>query len=295
MRPHANILKDTPRKVMTVTMPEPKNTMLGKDTVYGDQYNPTLLQAIPRSLGRDAIGRYDFRGVDIWRLYELSWLNNKGIPQTAIGELRVPADSPFIVESKSLKLYCGSFAMTKMTGIEKLASTMTRDLSECLKASVEVRLYPLSKYGEQLRLMPGTSLDAIELGDNDFFDTYETDPNFLIFDPTCDRQICETFSTTAFRSLCPVTGQPDLAAVIIRYKGRCPNRAGLLKYLISYRRHRGFHEQCVEQIYHDIVCRLDPEELEVYACFTRRGGIDINPFRSSMRDEPEETIRELRQ
>ena len=280
---------------MTVTMPEPKNTLLGKDTVYGDQYDPNLLQAIDRSLGRDAIGRHHFRGVDIWRLYELSWLNSQGIPQTAIGELRVPADSPFIVESKSLKLYCGSFAMSKIDNIEKLAATMTQDLSSCLKASVQVRLYPLSEYKEQLRPIPGSSLDAIELAGDEILDTYETEPDFLTFKQNSDQTICETFSTTAFRSLCPVTGQPDLAAVTIYYKGRAINRAGLLKYLVSYRRHRGFHEQCVEQIYHDIASRLSPEELEVYACFTRRGGIDINPFRSSRRDMPNEIIREKRQ
>lgn len=280
---------------MTVTMPEPKNTLLGKDTVYGDQYNPDLLQAISRSLGRDAIGRHHFRGVDIWRLYELSWLNDQGIPQTAIGEVRVPATSLFIVESKSLKLYCGSFAMSKIDSIEKLAAVMTHDLSTCLKAPVEVRLFPLPQYKGNLCRMPGTSLDTIRLDDGDLFDSYETEPNFLTFDPDDSRTICETFSTTAFRSLCPVTGQPDLAAVMIHYKGRSIDRAGLLKYLVSYRRHRGFHEQCVEQIYHDIVSRLSPEELEVYACFTRRGGIDINPFRSSRRDMPNEIIREKRQ
>ena len=280
---------------MPVLMPEPKNTLLGKDTVYKDQYNPDLLQAIPRALGRDAIGDHDFRGVDIWRLYELSWVNSQGVPQTAIGELLVPACTHSIVESKSLKLYAGSFAMTRLSGKEEVARRMSDDLSERLGGKVTVRLYSISEYNDALRVMPGISLDTLKLSDDKLMLAYETEPSFLEFDSTTTQAISQTFSTTVFRSLCPVTGQPDLASVMINYKGQAINREGLFKYLISYRCHKGFHEQCVEQIYHDLREAFNPELLEVYACFTRRGGIDINPFRSCVRDEPSETIREKRQ
>ena len=280
---------------MPVLMPEPQNTLLGKDTVYRDQYNPDLLQPIPRALGRDAIGDHDFRGTDIWRLYELSWLNSQGIPQTAVAELLVPASSHSIVESKSLKLYAGSFAMTRVSGKEEVASRMQKDLSACLGAEVKVRLYSIKDYPGDVSPMPGFSLDELTLPQDCVFKTYETEPSFLAFDSQSTQTVSETFSTTAFRSLCPVTGQPDLASVMINYKGRAIDPTGLLKYLVSYRCHKGFHEQCVEQIYHDLRQAFNPECLEVYACFTRRGGIDINPFRSSVQDEPSEIIREKRQ
>ena len=278
---------------MSVLMPEPKNTLLGKDTVYSDRYNPDLLQPIPRALGRDAIGDHDFRGTDIWRLYELSWLNEQGIPQTAVGELLVPASTHSIVESKSLKLYAGSFAMTKMKDTEEVAHRMTNDLSELLGGEVKVRLEPYRDYSETLAKMPGTSLDDIALEGN-AIESYETDPGCLAFAKE-ERFVKETFSTSLFRSLCPVTGQPDMASIMIHYEGRAIDPAGLLKYLVSYRCHKGFHEQCVEQIYHDLRTAFNPKALEVYACFTRRGGIDINPFRSSFRDAPNESIREVRQ
>lgn len=280
---------------MPVLMPEPKNTLLGKETVYSDQYNPDLLQPIARSLGRDAIVEHQFRGVDIWRLYELSWLNQQGIPQTAIAELSVPASTPFIVESKSLKLYAGSFAMTRVENPEEVSRRITADLSDCLGGQVKVKLYSLNDYRESLSAMPGESLDYLQLDKSNCIQVYETEPAYLSFDDKCTASVKKTYSTNAFRSLCPVTGQPDLAALTIDYEGRAINPQGLLKYLISYRCHRGFHEQCVEQIYHDLKKAFNPEVLEVYACFTRRGGIDINPFRSSWREAPDKIIRENRQ
>ena len=233
---------------MPVLMPEPKNTLLGKETVYSDQYNPDLLQPIARSLGRDAIGEHQFRGVDIWRLYELSWLNQQGIPQTAIAELSVPASTPFIVESKSLKLYAGSFAMTRVENPEEVSRRITADLSDCLGGQVKVKLYSLNDYRESLSVMPGESLDYLQLDKSNCIQVYETEPAYLSFDDKCTASVKKTYSTNAFRSLCPVTGQPDLAALTIDYEGRAINPQGLLKYLISYRCHRGFHEQCVEQI-----------------------------------------------
>ncbi len=280
---------------MPVLMPEPKNTLLGKETVYSDRYNPNLLQPIARALGRDAIGDHQFRGVDIWRLYELSWLNAQGIPQTAIAELAVPASTESIVESKSLKLYAGSFAMTRLDSKEEVANRISQDLSDRLGGAVKVTLYRIDEYHEKLQMMPGVSLDGLALDEGECIQTYETEPAFLVFDESDTTVVKKTFSTTVFRSLCPVTGQPDLAAVKIDYEGRAIDPKGLLKYLVSYRCHRGFHEQCVEQIFHDLRKAFNPRSLEVYACFTRRGGIDINPFRSSWRDTPQETIRENRQ
>lgn len=277
---------------MPVLMPEPKNTLLGKETTYSDQYNPNLLQAIARSLGRDVIGAHDFRGTDIWRLYELSWLDSHGKPQTAVAELWVPASTPSIVESKSLKLYAGSFAMTKMKSMTEVAHRMTNDLSKLLAGEVKVILKPYRDYSETLNKMPGTSLDDIAFEGT--IENYETDSRYLAFAKE-ERFVKETFSTSLFRSLCPVTGQPDMASIMIHYEGRAIDPAGLLRYLVSYRCHKGFHEQCVEQIYHDLRTAFNPKALEVYACFTRRGGIDINPFRSSFRDAPSESIRELRQ
>ena len=248
-----------------------------------------------RQLGRDAIGDHDFRGTDIWRLYELSWLNEQGIPQTAVGELLVPASTHSIVESKSLKLYAGSFAMTKMSGKDEVAHRMAEDLSSRLGEQVEVRLYDVTAYPGAVRAMPGINLDTLTLSEGDIVNAYETEPAYLKFDENRSETATETFSTSVFRSLCPVTGQPDLASILISYTGKAIDLAGLLKYLVSYRCHRGFHEQCVEQIFHDLRAAFAPEMLEVYACFTRRGGIDINPFRSSMRDTPDEIIREMRQ
>lgn len=280
---------------MPVLMPEPKNTLLGQETTYGDQYNPELLCPIPRALGRDAIGDHAFRGTDVWRLYELSWLNSRGVPQTAVAELLVPASTHSIVESKSLKLYAGSFAMTRVSGGQEVARRMQEDLSVRLGGPVEVRLYPVASFPGQVRTLPGISLDALADSADVSVDTYETEPAFLRYADANDSIVRQCFHTTVFRSLCPVTGQPDLASVLITYEGRALEAVGLLKYLVSYRCHKGFHEQCVEQIFHDLRKTFAPKLLEVYACFTRRGGIDINPFRSTHRDAPQEILREIRQ
>lgn len=278
---------------MPVLMPEPQNTLLGKSTVYADTLDASLVQPIARSLGRDAIGAHGFRGTDIWRLYELSWLDQQGLPKTAVAELCVPATTRSIVESKSLKLFAGSFAMTRFRSNEEVAEALKDTLSNALDGDVAVRILPLSRLHHELDEMPGISLDGLTLAAGDEIVDYEVNPDCLT---TAEGgAVEETLSTTLFRSLCPVTGQPDMAAVTVSYRGRPIDRIGLLKYLVSYRRHKGFHEQCVEQIFHDIEVRTKPDMLEVYACFTRRGGIDINPFRSSYRDMPEQILREVRQ
>lgn len=281
---------------MPVLMPEPQGTLLGRSTVYGDRYDPTLLQPIPRTLGRDAIGDHQFRGTDIWRLYELTWLAPNGLPQTAVTELFVPAGTHSIVESKSLKLYAGSFAMTTVDSIEALEAQMTSDIGERIGEGVRVRITPASGWAGAVTALPGILLEELPEAQSHEFKAPEADPGVLCeaagAAPSEEERL---YSTRVFRSLCPVTGQPDYAALTIRIRGAAPDPVALLDYLVSYRRHRGFHEQCVEQIYHDLRTVFSPALLEVYAAFTRRGGIDINPFRSSCRDMPENVMREVRQ
>ena len=280
---------------MPVLMPEPKGTLLGRSTVYGDRYDPTLLQPIPRTLGRDAIGDHDFQGTDIWRLYEMTWLAPNGLPQTAVAELFVPASTHSIVESKSLKLYAGSFAMTMMDSIDALQETMTRDIASRIGEGVSVRLTNAADWTGDVTPLPGTCLEALPEAKHYVFGAAEADSSVLKGEETADPNVETTWNTRVFRSLCPVTGQPDFAAVTIRLKGIAIDPMTLLDYLVSYRRHRGFHEQCVEQIYHDLRTVFSPTGLEVYAAFTRRGGIDINPFRSSNRTMPETILRDIRQ
>ena len=281
---------------MPVLMPEPQGTLLGRSTVYGDRYDPPLLQPIPRTLGRDAIGDHQFRGTDIWRLYELTWLAPNGLPQTAVAELFVPAGTHSIVESKSLKLYAGSFAMTTVDSIEALEAQMTSDIGERIGEGVRVRITPASGWAGAVTALPGILLEELPEAQSHEFKAPEADPGVLCeaagAAPSEEERL---YSTRVFRSLCPVTGQPDYAALTIRIRGAAPDPVALLDYLVSYRRHRGFHEQCVEQIYHDLRTVFSPALLEVYAAFTRRGGIDINPFRSSCRDMPENVMREVRQ
>lgn len=283
---------------MTIQMPEPKGTLLGHATKYAETYSPGLLQPIARSLGRDAIGAHDFRGVDVWRLYEFSWLETSGLPVAAVVELGVPASTPSIIESKSLKLYAMSFAMSVFESEAVVAATLSRDLSAAAGGPVSVRLTRVSEWDARVAPIPGELLERIAAPEAPLC-VYETDPELLApaADAEEDREVL--WSTNLFRSLCPVTGQPDFASVSVRMRGRTPSPESLLAYLVSYRRHRGFHEQCVEQIFTDLSRRISPDLLEVRACFTRRGGIDINPFRSSARDLPGEpageSLRELRQ
>lgn len=277
---------------MTVRMPEPKGTLLGKETTYENRYDPSLLTPIPRSLGRDAIGRHDFRGVDVWRLYEITWLDLEGRPHYAAGELLVPATSPNIVESKSLKLYIGSFTQTRVGDLATLSKTMERDLAAILGAPVKTRFAELADWTSPVEKTPGVLLERETVPEGEL--AFEPEPALLTFSDD-EKTVEETLSTDQLRSLCPVTGQPDHATVVIRYRGRAWDHEALYRYLLSYRLHRGFHEQCCEQIFHDLMTKLSPETLEVRCLFTRRGGIDISPFRSTDRDEPERIWRAMRQ
>lgn len=268
---------------MSVLMPEPQGTQLGHATKYAETYSPELLFPISRNLGRDAIGAHDFRGVDLWRLYEFSWLTPTGLPVAAEVDVFVPATTPCIIESKSFKLYAMSFAMTPFNSIDEVRETLVRDLSKAAGGSVAVQIHLVPEWQAYVQAAPGELLEKI--APDTRVSVYEVDPTLLVAAGHTDETV--TWSTNLFRSLCPVTGQPDFASVTVCMKGNLPAPAALLAYFASYRQHKGFHEQCVEQIYHDLMTRIQPDALEVRAAFTRRGGIDINPFRSSLRDAPE--------
>lgn len=253
---------------------------LGRQIEYTFRYNPGLLCPIPRQTGREAAGTSHYAdrwlGEDIWNIYELSWLSPAGKPEVAIAELRVPASSPNLIESKSLKLYCNSFNMSRFNSTETVRSTMERDLSNAAGAEVAITFTPPAEFGRLHLIEPeGTCLDDLALNDI----TYRPDPCILTTAPEKTR---ETLFSRLFRSCCPVTGQPDWATITIDYGGDRIIGASLLRYLISYREHAGFHEACVEKIFSDIMARCQPEELTVLARFTRRGGIDINPVRSTV-------------
>jgi 7-cyano-7-deazaguanine reductase len=264
---------------------------LGKPTDYPERYDPALLFPIARAGQRDALGLrgpLPFGGVDLWTAYEIAWLDAHGKPQVAIGEFRVPADSPSIVESKSLKLYLGSLAQ-EPASIDEIARRIEADLAHACGAAVTVALSPATNTaGVGFAPLPGESLDEIELAT----DVYEPEPGSLA---ASGGNVDETLRSALFRSRCPVTGQPDYGDVMIRYRGMRIDRAGLLRYLISFRRHAAFHESCVERMFVDIHSRCSPRALTVYARFMRRGGIDINPFRSNFEPEPPQGVRTPRQ
>ena len=263
---------------------------LGKPTEYPDRYDPSLLFPVSRAEQREAFGltgRLPFDGVDLWTAYEITWLDERGKPAVAIGEFRIPAASARIVESKSLKLYLGSFAQ-EAAASDEIARRIRADLARVCGADVSVALSTAASARWPTTGLPGESLDEIEVAT----DLYEPDPTSL---SSRGAEVEETLRSSLFRSRCPVTGQPDYGDVMVSYRGARVDRAGLLRYLISFRRHAAFHESCVERMFVDIMERCAPQGLSVYARFMRRGGIDINPFRSNFEREPPEGVRTARQ
>lgn len=252
------------------------DTPLGKHSEYPQQYSPELLCPIARDQGRAALGingdQLPFFGEDIWNAYELSWLDQRGKPVVAQATFRVPAESPAIIESKSLKLYLNSLNQTRLESREALHECLQRDLSRAAGAPVNVIINDLA--AGSLTDLPGDCLDSLDIEVTE----YEVTPACL---SATGAVVEEQLHSHLLRSLCPVTGQPDWASIQIAYKGPAIDRSGLLRYLISYRQHQGFHEQCVEQIYMDIKHRCQPQSLMVKARYLRRGGLDINPCRSS--------------
>ena len=257
------------------------NLPLGKPTEYKSEYDAGLLCPVPRQLKRDelALGaELPFSGVDIWNAYELSWLTPGGKPVVAMGEFRFDCATLNLVESKSLKLYLNSFNQTRFASFAEVADIMQADLAKAAAGAVEVRLLPPDEYSRQpIAVLPGDCLDDQELE----IDSYRLDPELLAGAAAAADQVAETLHSHLLKSNCLVTSQPDWGSVMIRYQGGRIDRAALLRYLISFRQHNEFHEQCVERIFSDLLRYCRPEQLTVYARYTRRGGLDINPFRSN--------------
>lgn len=261
-------------------MSSPHDSSLGRAVDYGDTYDASRLFPIPRAAQRASLGigaALPFHGVDIWNAYELSWLDGRGKPQVAIGEFRVPCGSPNLVESKSLKLYLNGYAQERFGSIAALGARIATDLSTAAGAPVGVALRaPSSFAGDTLAELDGQSIDGLDPE----IDHYGPPrPDFLRADSTIPAS--ETLLSQLLKSNCPVTGQPDWATLQVRYAGPRIDREGLLRYLVSFRRHSDFHEHCVERIFCDLLARCAPRKLAVYARYTRRGGLDINPWRST--------------
>jgi 7-cyano-7-deazaguanine reductase len=273
-------------------MTDLKDSPLGHSTTWSDAYDPRLLFPVDRSPQRAELGFGDalpFRGVDVWNAYEVSWLDARGKPDVAIATFAVPAESPCIVESKSVKLYLTALNLTRFATRDEVAGTIGRDLSAATGAAVGVTLTTPEGFASLAHAEPaGESLDALPLACNDTAPV----PDALI---ASGARVTEALFTRLFRSVCPVTGQPDYASVEIRYRGARVDRAGLLRYLVSFRRHAGFHEHCVERLFADIWRRCAPESLSINARFTRRGGIDINPWRTSGTEAAPVNARTARQ
>lgn len=253
---------------------------LGRLTAYDNEYNPKRLFPIPRAEKRLEIGidprALPFYGFDCWTHYEVSWLNRRGKPEVAVASIHYDAHSPMIVESKSLKLYFNSLNQSQFATIEQVEALVTRDLETILGAAVQVRIERLSDI-QAVEIQPaftGICLDSLDVA----CDRYQVHPDYLT---TGSQVVTETLYSDLLKSNCLVTNQPDWGSVQISYTGKQIDREGLLRYIVSFRNHNEFHEQCIERIFMDISRRCQPTELTVYGRYTRRGGLDINPIRSS--------------
>jgi 7-cyano-7-deazaguanine reductase len=272
----------------------PDQSPLGKSSAYRTDYAPELLFPIARQQKRDELGlagTLPFFGVDIWNAYEISWLNMRGKPQVAIATITVPADSPNIIESKSFKLYLNSFNQTRLANTDALLSLLRADLSAAVGAPVHIALntpetFNTVKMGE----LDGLLLDRLDIE----VDSYSPSPELLTanFD---EAMVEETLASHLLKSNCLVTGQPDWASVQIHYVGPQIDQEALLRYLIGFREHNEFHEQCVERIFMDVTRHCKPTKLAVYARYTRRGGLDINPWRTNFSGPPPRNLRTARQ
>jgi len=272
-------------------MAEIGSSPLGKKSRYDSEYDPALLFPIPRKTKRDEIqvpAKLPFQGADLWTGYELSWLNQKGKPCVGILELTVPCNTPRIFESKSLKLYLNSLNQTCFENTEGLQTIIRNDLNRATGGEVDVHIFTWEQFNRfKILELPGTCIDGLDID----VDCYTVEPKYL---QAKGPRIEETLCSHLLKSNCLVTNQPDWGSVQIRYSGPKINQEGLLKYLVSFRMHNEFHEQCVERIFMDISRNCRPEKLTVYARYTRRGGLDINPFRSNFEAVPE-NIRTSRQ
>ena len=258
----------------------PANSPLGKTSVYTDSYDPGLLFPMPRAEKRAELGlsgTLPFFGMDIWNAYELSWLNHRGKPQVAIATLLVPADTPNMIESKSMKLYLNSLNQTRIDSQEDLVALLQSDLSAALGAEIQIKLLASQDFGKQvIGEYEGLLLDRLDIA----VDRYAPEPE-LLRAASDQAPVEESLVSHLLRSNCLVTNQPDWASIQIRYSGPAIDQEGLLKYLIGFRQHQEFHEHCVERVFMDIQRQCKPSKLMVSARYTRRGGIDINPWRAN--------------
>ncbi|MDU4465256.1 NADPH-dependent 7-cyano-7-deazaguanine reductase QueF [Haemophilus parahaemolyticus] len=259
---------------------------LGQNTEYKSQYDASLLQPVPRRLNREGLGIVEQQpfnqGADVWTCYELSWLNSNGLPQVAIADVEIDFKSENLIESKSFKLYLNSFNQTKFASIEEVEQTLTRDLSQYASGQVSVRIHKLADYTNQpIVNFSGECIDEQEIQ----IESY-TFSNQHLENIAEDEIVEETLVSHLLKSNCLITSQPDWGSVQIHYVGKRLNREKLLRYLVSFREHNEFHEQCVERIFTDLMQFAKPEKLTVYARYTRRGGLDINPFRSNFESIP---------
>jgi 7-cyano-7-deazaguanine reductase len=261
--------------------PAAEHSPLGKSSEYIATYTPSLLFPIPRAAKWAELGltarTLPYKGVDFWNCYELSWLLPSGKPVVAIGEFSIPADSPNIIESKSFKLYLNSLNQTAFADRAQLQATLENDLSAAAGKPVGVRIRSLADIeGDGVAALPGVCVDELDVS----ISSYDRpQPELLRCDES--RMVQESLHSHLLKSNCPVTSQPDWGSVVVEYHGAALDHASFLEYIVSFRQHSDFHEQCVERIFLDLQRLLKPERLTVYARYVRRGGLDINPYRST--------------
>ena len=261
--------------------PAAEHSPLGKSSEYISTYTPSLLFPIPRAAKWAELGlsaeTLPYTGVDFWNCFELSWLLPSGKPVVAIGEFSIPADSPNIIESKSFKLYLNSLNQTPFADRQALEAVLQADLSVAAGKPVGVRVRSLDEVqADGVVALPGTCIDDLDITVSDYA---QPRPELLQCDAS--RVVEESVYSHLLKSNCPVTSQPDWGSVVVEYRGAALDHASLLAYLVSFRQHSDFHEQCVERIFLDLQRLLKPEKLTVYARYVRRGGLDINPYRST--------------
>ena len=288
------------RTDFSMSLNTPEQSQLGKTSAYADRYDPSLLFPLPREPKRREIGitgSVPFLGADLWTAYELSWLNPRGKPQVALAHITIPCESTHIVESKSFKLYLNSFNNTVFESADAVRERIRADIGAAIwhggpvMAGVGVKLLLPEAFGaEAVQELPGLCIDRLDVECTQ----YQPAPE-LLSAALHEQPVNETLTSHLLKSNCLVTGQPDWGSVQISYTGPQIDQAGLLQYIVSFRNHNEFHEQCVERIYMDVMARCKPTKLMVYARYTRRGGLDINPWRTSHPQQPPANVRSARQ
>ena len=282
-------------------MNTPEQSQLGKSSAYIDQYDPSLLFPLPRAPKREEIGlsggQMPFFGADLWTAFELSWLNPRGKPQVALAHFTIPCETPNLIESKSFKLYLNSFNNTRLADASEVRARLRADLAEALwrgsgkNGSIGVKVIGLDRFDQEMvQELDGLLLDRLDVECTQ----YQPAPELLRANHG-EAPVTETLVSHLLKSNCLVTGQPDWGSVQIQYSGAQIDQEGLLQYLVSFRNHNEFHEQCVERIFMDVWTRCRPIKLSVYARYTRRGGLDINPFRTSHPGALPANVRSARQ